>query len=112
MYVCLPIVCLCMFVYVHLFMCLCVSMSVPVSLCVCVTPHVFVCQCLRLSVCVVCLYMSVYDYVCVYIWSNMLYLEIFINICGIFKILIWLPFLGRGATSINRSVCPAGWLSV
>ena len=28
-----------------------------------------------------------------YIWSNMLYLEIFIKICGIFKILIFLPFL-------------------
>ena len=28
----------------------------------------------------------------VYIWSNMLYLEIFIKICGIFKILILLPF--------------------
>ena len=28
----------------------------------------------------------------IYIWSNILYLEIFIKICGIFKILILLPF--------------------
>ena len=33
--------------------------------------------------------------ICIYIWSNMLYLKIFIKICGIFKILILLPFFKK-----------------
>ena len=38
------------------------------------------------------IYYSKYSYA-KYLWSNMLYLEIVVKICGIFKILIWLPFL-------------------